>query len=278
MNGIFTPLQQAALAGLFGLLIGSFLNVCIYRWPRDLSVVAPRSRCPACEAPIAWYDNIPVLSWLMLRARCRGCGNRISVRYPMVELLTGACFFWLCRDGLTPPALKFCVFAAMLIGLVFSDLETLLLPDQLTAGGFLIGFVFSFFVPIPDSLFSLLAGLFGLETGPGPAALGESALGGLLPAAVFWFLGWVFEKLRHKEGLGFGDVKMIAMIGAFLGLRGALLSIVLASVTGSLVGLGWIVITRKDAATYQLPFGAFLGAGALLTVLAGQDWYWRLFV
>lgn len=278
MINAFTPLQQAVLAGLFGLLIGSFLNVCIHRWPRDLSVVVPRSRCPFCEEWIAWYDNIPVLSWFLLRAKCRSCGAAISARYPFVEALVGASFFWICRDGISPASVKTCLFVAMLVGLLFSDIETLLLPDQLTLGGLVIGFVFAAFVPVGDTLFALLAGLLGATPGPTVAALGESALGGLLPAGVFWFLGWAFEKLRHKEGLGFGDVKMIAMIGAFLGLRGALLSIVLASVSGSVIGLGWIVVTRKDASTYQLPFGAFLGVGAMVTAIAGQDWYWRFFL
>ncbi len=279
MSEVFTPLQQAILAGIFGLLIGSFLNVCIYRWPRDLSVVSPRSRCPSCETTIAWYDNVPVLSWILLRARCRNCGAAISARYAFVEALTAACFFWICRSGgIAPDTLKSCLFVSMLIGLVFSDLETLLLPDQFTIGGFWIGLVLSAFIPVSDSIFATVAALAGYAPGPRVAAVGESAMGGLLPAAIFWFLGWAFEKLRHKEGLGFGDVKMIAMIGAFLGLRGALLSIVLASVTGSVFGLAWIVATRKDASTYQLPFGSFLGAGAILTVLAGQDWYWRLFL
>ena len=270
--------MEGLLAGLFGLLIGSFMNVCISRWPDEKSVVTPRSHCPNCDSLIAWYDNIPLLSWLLLRARCRQCHAPISARYPVVEALVGLCFYWACRDGISPPALKTCLFVAMLVGLVFSDLETLLLPDELTIGGFTIGFVLSAPIPIQDDIFATLASAAGLAPPPKVAAVGEAALGGLLPAGIFWFLGWAFEKLRHKEGLGFGDVKMIAMIGAFLGLRGALLSIVLASVTGSIVGLAWIWVTRKDASTYQLPFGAFLGAGAMLTALVGQEWYWHLLI
>jgi leader peptidase (prepilin peptidase)/N-methyltransferase len=262
-----TPL----LAGLFGLLIGSFLNVCIYRWPRDLSVVHPRSRCPACEGRILWYDNVPLLSYLILRGRCRNCGSRIHWRYPVVELLTALSFgYFVHLDGATPLAAKYCVFAAILIALVFTDVETLILPDELTIGGLLTGLAFAWFVPAPDSLFQL----FGLP--PRVAGLVEALAGAIVPAAILWFGGWLFEKLRHKEGLGFGDVKMLAMIGAFLGIRGTLLTIILGSLMGSIVGLIWIKATGKDASTYQLPFGSFLGAAAFLTAVEGQTligWY-----
>jgi leader peptidase (prepilin peptidase)/N-methyltransferase len=253
------------LAGLFGLLIGSFLNVCIYRWPRDLSVVAPRSRCPACEHLIAWYDNIPVFSYVILQGRCRNCSQRISARYPLVELLTAAAFVCsVAQHGLTLEAGKYCVFAAIVIGLIFSDLETRILPNELTIGGCLIGVAFSLIVATPDSTFAIVASLAGMILSSRVASIGESLLGALVPAFGLWLIGWLFEKLRHKEGLGFGDVKMIAAIGAFLGVRGALLSLVVGSVLGSVTGLTWIAVTRKDAGTYQLPFGTFLGIGALV--------------
>ncbi len=239
------------IAGLFGLLIGSFLNVCIYRWPRDLSVVAPRSRCPGCEHPIAWFDNVPVLSYLILRGRCRHCSQRISARYPLVEVLTAAAFICaVAQHGITPEAAKYCVFTASMIALVFSDLDTRILPDELTIGGFIIGIAFSFFVAIPNS------------TVASPAA--ESLLGALIPAFALWLVGWLFEKIRHKQGLGFGDVKMIAAIGAFLGIRGTLTALVVGSVLGSATGLIWIALMRKDASSYQLPFGTFLGIGAVI--------------
>ena len=256
---------EALLAGLFGLLIGSFLNVCIHRWPQNLSVVKPRSGCPECAHPIAWYDNIPVLSYVLLRARCRHCGTRIGWRYPLVEVLTGLMFFWFVWQlGLTPVAAKYCVFAAILLGLVFSDLETLLLPDEFTLGGLVIGLAFSAFVPLPNAIFS--------------SSMVESAVGAALPAGSLWLMGWLFEKFRHKEGLGFGDVKMIAMVGAFLGVAGSLLTIVVGSVAGSIVGLLYIKAASKDASTYQLPFGTFLGAAALFAAIEGQNittWYLR---
>jgi leader peptidase (prepilin peptidase)/N-methyltransferase len=271
-------MPEAILAGVFGLLIGSFLNVCIHRWPRDLSVVRPRSRCPTCQRRIAAYDNIPVLSWLLLRARCRHCAAPIHWRYPLVEILTGLCFFWfVAQRGLSPAALKYCVFAAMLLALTFSDLETLLLPDQFTIGGFFIGIAFAPFVEIPDTTFRFVANLAGASPGPRIASVGEALLGSLLPAGALWLTGWLFAKLRDKEGLGFGDVKMIAMIGAFLGLRGALLTIILGSIAGSVIGLIYIKATRQDTAEFQLPFGSFLGAAALATAIFGQDWYWSLF-
>ena len=257
-------LPAGLLASLFGLLFGSFLNVCIYRWPRDLSVVRPRSRCPECEGQIAAYDNIPLFSYLVLRGRCRQCGTRISWRYPAVEALTAAAFFYFVwrAGGFTPVALKWCVFASILIALIFTDLETLLLPDEFTIGGLCAGLVISWFVPPRDSIFGM--------------PFIDALIGAAVPSVALWTVGWLFEKLRHKEGLGFGDVKMIAMIGSFLGLRGALLSIALGAVVGAVVGLIWILATRKDAATYPLPFGMFLGIAALIAAAQGQqimNWY-----
>jgi leader peptidase (prepilin peptidase)/N-methyltransferase len=244
------------LAGLFGLLIGSFLNVCIHRWPRDLSVVRPRSACPECSTPIAWYDNVPVVSYMILRGRCRKCGGGIHWRYPLVEVLTAVCFaFFAHRYGLDWAAAKYCVLAAILIALAFSDLETLLLPDELTIGGLVLGLGFALVVPVHNPVFG-----FG--------QLGEALVGAFLCSGLLWFVGWLFEKLRHKEGLGFGDVKMLAMIGAFLGVQGSVFTVILGSVAGSVVGLLYIKLTGKDAGSYQLPFGTFLAAAALVVAFS----------
>jgi leader peptidase (prepilin peptidase)/N-methyltransferase len=270
---------EPLLAGLFGLLIGSFLNVCIYRWPRDLSVVRPRSACVECKAPIAWYDNVPLLSYLILRGRCRACGAGIYWRYPVVELATAVSFaYFIHRGGLTVGGVKYCVLAAILIALIFSDLETLLLPDEFTLGGAAVGLVFAFFTPVPDSTFHLFAILFGKTLGTREGMLGEALLGAIVPAGSIWLGGWLFEKLRHKEGLGLGDVKMLAMVGAFLGIRGTLLTIVMGAVAGSVVGLVYIKATGKDPSSYPLPFGSFLGAAALAAAVEGQNmigWYMR---
>jgi leader peptidase (prepilin peptidase) / N-methyltransferase len=265
------------LAALFGLLIGSFLNVCIYRWPRDLSVVRPRSACTDCDTPIAWYDNVPIVSYVILRGRCRFCGERIHWRYPVVELMTAISFAYFVRhNGLTLDAAKYCVFSALLIVLVFSDLDMLILPDEMTIGGLIAGLVFALFTPVPDTTVHLAAGVFGFQLPPRAGMLGEALVGAIVPAGSIWFGGWLFEKLRHKEGLGFGDVKMLAMVGAFLGIRGALLTVILGAVAGSIVGLVFIKSTGKDAATYQLPFGTFLGAAAFVAAIEGQSvigWY-----
>jgi leader peptidase (prepilin peptidase)/N-methyltransferase len=194
-----------------------------------------------------------------------------------VELLTGLSFaYFVNRYGPTLPGAKYCVFAAILIALVFSDLETLILPDELTLGGLAVGLALAWFVPVPDTTFQMIADIAGFPITGHPAGLLESLFGAIVPSGMLWFGGWLFEKLRHKEGLGFGDVKMLAMIGAFLGVRETLLAIILGSVMGSVIGLIWIKVTSKDAATYQLPFGSFLGAAALLAAVEGQTligWY-----
>lgn len=269
-------LAEQLIAVTLGLLLGSFLNVCIYRWPNDLSVVKPRSFCPHCESPIAAYDNIPLLSYLFLGGKCRHCKAAIPFRYPLVELLTALCFAWFTAlHGFTLTTAANCVFAFLLIGLSFSDFETLLLPDELTIGGTVAGLAFSPFVPVHDSSFALTASLAGFHPSPQWASVGEAVLGATIPAGIMWLIGYLFEKLRHKEGLGFGDVKMIMMIGSFLGLLGMLQTLILASLAGSVIGLIWIKLASKEADTYQ-PFGTFLGAAALLTAIIGPNWFWNL--
>lgn len=268
---------EAILAFLAGLLIGSFLNVCVYRLPRDLSVVRPRSFCPQCEKTIAWYDNVPLLSYVLLRGRCRNCRARIPVRYPIVELLTGVAFA-ICAIGLgvTLLALKFAIFAAILITLIATDIEERILPDEFTLGGTAIGLVLALFVPVDAGLMHFL---LPASLGPRWLSLAESAFSAGFACGSIWFVGWVYEKVRHREGMGFGDVKMIAMIGAFLGFQWALMTLIVGSLLGAVIGLVYILFTKKDAATYELPFGSFLGAAALVVAAYGQvmaAWYSRL--
>ena len=267
-------------AAVFGLLIGSFLNVCIYRWTRDLSVVHPRSACPACKAQIVWYDNFPLLSYVLLRGRCRRCQAKIPWTYPAVELLTAIFFAWfVLRHGVTLISLRDCVFAAMLIGLIFADLDTRLLPDEFTIGGFFIGIAFAAVVPMPPGIFSWI--LRGLNLGIRMSSVMEALAGGLIPALSLWLLGWGYAKLRHKDGLGFGDVKMMAMMGAFFGISGVIVTAMLGSLAGSLIGIAYIKITGRDINTYHLPFASFLGAGALalLATYGGlTGWYQYLFL
>jgi leader peptidase (prepilin peptidase) / N-methyltransferase len=261
-------MMEALLALLFGLIIGSFLNVCIYRWPRDLSVVKPRSHCPSCEKMIAWYDNVPVVSYLLLGARCRNCRARISWRYPVVELATGALFFYFIYTfGLTVLAVKMCVFSALLVGLIFSDLEERILPDEMTKGGIVLGLIFAWFVPLEDLGGQGILGLLwmaGLHVPPRWDSVAEAAIGAALPSFFLWLGGFLYEKIRHREGLGFGDVKLIAMVGAFLGLQASLFTLLVGSLAGAVIGYGYIKITHKDASSYELPFGTFLGVAGLV--------------
>jgi leader peptidase (prepilin peptidase)/N-methyltransferase len=272
---------EAILAGIFGLLIGSFLNVCIYRWPRDLSVVKPRSFCPGCSAPIAWYDNIPVLSYLWLRGKCHHCSAPISWRYPVVEALTGITFFAIAATyGFTVEALRDATFVAILLALIFSDLETRLLPDELTIGGLLIGLTFAWITPVPAGLARWLVNLCGLSM-PAPAiSFCEALLGALIPSGALWLTGVLYQKVRGQEGLGFGDVKMLAAMGAFLGLSGTLFALLSGSLVGSVGGLAFIRMAHKQASQYELPFGLFLGFGGLLAITLGSPllhWYAGLF-
>jgi leader peptidase (prepilin peptidase) / N-methyltransferase len=261
-------LIEAVLALLFGLLIGSFLNVCIHRWPRGRSVVRPRSHCVRCRKTIAWYDNIPVVSYVILRGRCRYCGRHISARYPTVELLTGLAFFWqVWRLGPTLEAAKACVLAAILIALVFSDLEKRILPDELTLGGTLVGLAFAAFVPLRDESALGLFWLAGLNPTGRMLWLSTAAVGAAVPAIFLWGGGWLYLKIRKREGLGLGDVKLMVMVGAFLGLQMALATLLWGSIAGSVVSLVYIWIAKKDAASYQLPFGTFLGLAALVITL-----------
>jgi leader peptidase (prepilin peptidase) / N-methyltransferase len=256
-------LIEALLAALFGLIIGSFLNVCIYRLPRDLSVLSPvRSFCPACEKTIAWYDNLPIASYVLLRAKCRHCAETIPWRYPLVELLTSAAFFAaVLRMGPNLGAIELCLFAAILIALVFSDLEERILPDEFTLGGTIAGIAMAFWIPRHLGLMQILLSS-RLHNERVLSAL-DAAFSAGACAFVLWAVGALYFLVRHKEGLGFGDVKMVAMIGSFLGLQGALLTTVIGSVLGSVIGIAFIMILKKDAGSYELPFGSFLGVAAL---------------
>jgi leader peptidase (prepilin peptidase)/N-methyltransferase len=256
------------LAALAGLLLGSFLNVCIHRMPRDLSIVWPHSYCVHCRHGIAWYDNIPLVSYLLLRGRCRHCLARIHWRYPVVEAFVAALFcagvlVW----GPTAPAMKFAVFAFLQVGMIFSDLETRLLPDQFTKGGIAAGLVAAWFTPVRGGLFATLAPTMNPRLNSVlDAAFAAAAISGAL-----WFIGWAYAKVRRKEGLGFGDVKMAATMGAFLGLPAALLAVFFGCLAGSVLGLAYIRWRKKDAGSYELPFGSFLGVASIVVALVAGD-------
>lgn len=257
---------EAIVAALFGLLIGSFLNVCIYRMPHDLSVVHPRSFCPSCEKQIAWYDNLPVLSWVVLQGACRYCGAAISWRYPAVEALTGALFFLAVLIlGFNAAALKLCVFSAIMVALVFMDFEERILADEFTLGGTVVGLIFAWFVPMSPSLVTfLLPPTWDSRW----HSVAESLAGAVILSVMLWVIGKLFHMIRGVEGMGFGDVKMVACMGAFLGMMPTLMTVVLGSVLGSVIGLIYIRLSGKDMSSYPLPFGSFLGVAALVVGFA----------
>jgi leader peptidase (prepilin peptidase) / N-methyltransferase len=262
----------ALYALLLGLMIGSFLNVCISRWPLDLSVVSPRSRCPECERPITWYENIPVFSWLALRGKCRGCANPISPIYPVIELITGA--IWLASVlafGPTFLALRVAIFATILLGIAVTDAKHYLIPDGFT--------VFGFFWLL------VAAGIaWGLGDGTLFARPWDALLGACVGAGAIAITGWLGEVAMKKEAMGFGDVTLMAMVGAALGPGRALLTIFVGALIGAVVFVGivypisWLRSRRSDAGFEPplVPFGVFLAPAALVTLLWGNDlirWY-----
>ena len=264
-------------AFLFGLIVGSFLNVCILRIPADKSIVLPASSCPKCGKAIAPYDNIPVLSWVFLGGKCRNCKTRISAMYPAVELLTGllflGCYF---AFGPTVDALKWAIFAALLIVLTITDLRDRILPDEVNFFGLGAGLLFSFFTKSMDGTALWIANKW-FDFPPPQVALSfaDAALGALAGSGLLWIVAEGYFRIRGREGMGLGDVKMMAAVGAFLGLKRTLLTVLLGSLLGSVIGILLIAISKKGR-DYELPFGTFLGAGALLVVFFGTpalQWY-----
>jgi leader peptidase (prepilin peptidase)/N-methyltransferase len=275
LDGI-PPVLIYIISGVFGAIIGSFLNVVIHRVPREESIVFPNSRCPSCGAAIAFYDNIPVLSYVVLAGRCRGCSIRISPRYPAVELLTAILFVivtW--RDGLGV-ALPFdLIFTTAIIALVFIDAKHMILPDAIT----LPGIVFALFarIAIPlltrtphfDDLPSLLNGPFA-SLPVWAASMGGALIGALLGGGSLWLMGWVWLRLRKVEAMGLGDVKMMFMVGGYVGWRLTIVSIFIGVLSGSVIGIILMAIERRYDPQKLLPFGIFLGIGAIAALLCGS--------
>lgn len=279
-QGMTPAIQVGILAALFGLVIGSFLNVCIVRIPIGRSIVMPASACPTCGAGVRPYDNVPVVSYLVLRGKCRSCKTKISPIYPVVELLTGF-LFWACyyAFGLTAEAAKWAAFSAILIVLVFTDLRERILPDVVNFTGLGIGLVMSFFTKPGDGTAAWIAGRLFEYPPPEPVlSFVDAVLGALLGGGLLWLVGVVYFKMRGREGMGLGDVKMMLMVGAFLGIKKTLLTILTGSVLGSVLGIIFILARRKES-DYELPFGTFLGAAALLVMFFGSpvvEWYQSL--
>jgi leader peptidase (prepilin peptidase) / N-methyltransferase len=256
-----------ALSSVVGLLLGSFLNVCIYRIPRDVSVVTPRSFCPKCGIAIAWYDNIPILSYFLLRRRCRGCAQPIPARYPVVELTTAILFGFVSAEyGWSLAALKWFVFEGLLVALFWTDIEERILPDELTLGGAVAGVILALFVPVPSAAGWLLTPNARM---PVQSLIG-AGMGAVVLVAPIWALGALYSKIRKREGLGLGDVKLLLLMAVFLGLERGLFALLIGSVGGTVIGGGYILLTRRNPSTYALPFGTFLCAGAAATPLVSR--------
>jgi leader peptidase (prepilin peptidase)/N-methyltransferase len=274
---VIPELAIGIFAFLFGLIIGSFLNVCILRIPGGKSIVMPASACPKCGAPIRPYDNIPVLSYLFLRGKCRSCKTPISPMYPLVELITGvlflACYL---AFGLTFEALKWTAFSAIMIVLVFTDLRERLLPDVVNFTGLALGLALSFFTKPTDGTALWVANhLFDFPPPAPVLSFADAILGAVVGSGLLWLVSEAYFRLRGREGMGLGDVKMMLMAGAFLGTKRTLLTILAGSLLGSILGLAVILARRKET-DYELPFGTFLGMAALLVVFFGTpvvNWY-----
>ena len=249
-----TPLF-IVIAALFGAVIGSFLNVCILRWgaePKE-SVVRPPSHCPRCGIGLRWYDNIPIVSWLVLRGRCRGCRAPISIQYPIIELATALIWaFMVWRHGVSLEALRGAAFATVLLGIAMTDARAYIIPDEFSLGGLALGI-----------LFALAAG---------KQALGVALLGAAVGFGMLWLIAIAGEWMFKQEAMGGGDIKMMAMVGAFLGWQGTLLTVFLGALIGSLIFVPLSLIGRKQL----VPFGIFLAIGAAATYLVGPailTWY-----
>ncbi len=294
---------------VLGLCFGSFLNVCIYRLPLGKSVVTPRSACPHCGDMIPLYHNLPVISWMVLGGKCRACKQPISPRYLAIEVLTGLLFLGCyAYFGLTLAALKCAVFGYLLLGLIFTDAETKLLPDAMTLPGIVLGIAFSLFVPVNDLASRIMPGLVSpamrSEISWRLWSLSDSLLGAAIGASFLYGAAAIYLRARGVEGMGFGDVKLMGLIGAFLGTRLTVLTIFASSLAGSAFGLStvlaiWLKRTRRNQARgnsssdarrrawnsarlalryYEMPFGVFLGAMAIACFLFGNrllNWYWR---
>lgn len=268
-------------AGILGAIIGSFLNVVIHRIPREQSIVFPNSACPSCREPLRAYDNIPILSFIILRGRCRFCRNPISIRYPIVEALTALLFVAVAlRDGVSA-ALPFdLAFVAALIALTFIDAEHRILPNAITYPGIMFALLTRLALPYlagPEQFDDLPGLLMRLSQLPvWSVSLIGAVIGALVGGGSLWLMGFMWEKLRGVEAMGLGDVKMMFMAGAYLGWRLTILTIFIASLTGSLAGITVMLYERKRDFQKQLPYGVYLAIGAIVSLFIGSkmiEWY-----
>lgn len=250
-------LQIMIFAFAFGAVMGSFANVLIHRLPMGLSIVSPGSRCPSCSARIRWFDNIPIVSYFILGGRCRACKTVISPRYPLVEALSGFLFAaMLFRFGIQPATAALALFAWALLVITFIDLDHRIIPDIISLPGTILGLAFSFVPGFPRPM--------------------DSAIGVAIGAGFLFLILYAYEKIMGEEGMGLGDVKLLAMIGAFLGWQALPVTVLVSSLTGSIVGVGYALIKGESVRKFPVPFGPFLALGAIVHLFFGVEliqWY-----
>ncbi len=249
---------------IFGLITGSFLNVCIYRIPRNFSIIWPASRCPSCNVPIKFYDNIPILSYIFLGGKCRYCNKNISLRYPFVEFLNGFLYVIIInRFGFEWHRIFYFIFCSALIVITFIDLDFQIIPDRITLPGILIGFITGSFL-LPDPFMK-------------SSALGwkSSIIGSVTGFVLYTLIAFAGSKIFKKEAMGGGDIKMMAMVGAVIGWKGIILTTFLGSLTGSIAGIISMIIRGREKGSL-IPFGPFLAFGSIISLFYGQEillWY-----
>lgn len=253
------PVPILIIAFIMGACIGSFLNVCIYRIPESRSIVSPGSACPKCNTEIKFYDNIPIISWLLLIGKCRTCSEPISVRYPLVELLTGLlALASVIRFGMSADFFIYYILICTLVIITFIDLDLQIIPDIISLPGIPLGFMASF----------LLTSL----------SFKDSLIGILIGGGSLFLVAWGYQLITGKEGMGGGDIKLLAMIGAFIGWQGVCFTIFVSSATGSLIGAILMLFAKKDL-KFAVPFGPFLSIGAIAYLFFGPElifWYYHI--
>ncbi len=238
---------------IFGTIIGSFLNVVIYRLPREKSIISPPSSCPECGKKIRWYENIPIISYIFLRGKCSSCGTRISLRYPFVEFLTGIfSSLTYVKWGLSLDTFFCFIFLSLIIAVIFIDIDFKIIPDEINLLGFISGIIYSFF----RTDFSIL----------------DSIIGAFVGAGFLFLIAYFYLKVKKIEGLGFGDVKLLAFVGTYLGWFGSLFTIFFGSLLGAIVGIGYSLLSKgKYEGKLEIPFGPFLGIAAVIYLFFGED-------
>jgi len=250
-------LQLILFSFALGACMGSFANVLIYRLPAGLSIVSPGSRCPSCGKGIRWFDNIPIFSYFILGGRCRGCKTTISPRYPLVEALSGLLFAAVMfRFGIQPVTVALSLFVWALVVITFIDLDHRIIPDVISLPGTVLGIAFSFAPGFPRPV--------------------DSLVGVVVGAGILFFVLYAYEKIMGEEGMGLGDVKLLAMIGAFLGWQALPITVLVSSLTGSLVGVGYALVKGESVRKFPVPFGPFLALGAIVHIFFGVEiiqWY-----